>query len=212
MSGAASGSSPGPHGRLTLALDAALLDVGLAGIAIETETRLSPELALAVRLGEGDEGLELPGRVVWCFFHGTVAAASGEQRPLYRAGIEFADLLTPSAQRLVNFLERQLATGGETRLFGRFALARSQPLRIATSQEFRCLEIGSERVTVELEAGFEPAVGQQAELAPRGDGPPLRARVADVARGAAPSQWSLALDVAGADARALGALRGVVFN
>lgn len=205
-------TSPGPHGELALALDAVVLDVGLAGVAIESETRLAPERKLVVRLGAAADSLELPGRVVWCFFHGTVPAASGEQRPVYRAGIEFADLLTPSARRLVAFLERQVEPGGETRLFGRFPVARSQGIRIETAAPFRCVEFEGDRVDVDVELGVEPATGQSATLTPRSGGAALHATVAAVERGEHPDAWRLRLDLARGEPSARAALRGVAFD
>lgn len=212
MSGASVVTSPGPHGELALALDAVVLDVGLAGVAIESETRLAPERKLVVRLGGAAETIELPGRVVWCFFHGTVPAASGEQRPVYRAGIEFADLLTPSAQRLVAFLERQVEPGGETRLFGRFPVARSQGIRIETAAPFRCVAFDGDSVEVDIELGVEPAAGRQVTLTPRTGGAALRATVAAVRRGDHPDAWRLDLDLARSEPAARAALRGVAFD
>jgi hypothetical protein len=212
MSDAVAVTSPGPHGQLALALDAVVLDVGLAGVAIESETRLAPERKLVVRLGGAADTLELPGRVVWCFFHGTVPAASGEQRPLYRAGIEFADLLTPSAQRLVAFLEHQVEPGGETRLFGRFPVARSQGIRIETAAPFHCVEFDGDRVDVDVELGVEPAAGQRATLTPRGGGTALGATVAAVQRGEHPDAWRLSLELSRDQPAARAALRGVAFD
>jgi hypothetical protein len=205
-------TSPGPHGELALALDAIVLDVGLAGLAIESAYRLAPERHLVVRLVDAQGDLALPSRVVWCFFHGTVPAASGEQRPVYRAGVEFADLLTPAAQRLVAFLERQVEPNRETRLFGRFPLTRSQEVRIEAAGAFRCLEFDADRVTVDADVGVEPAVGQSATLLPRTGGPALTATVAATQRGETLDRWRLTLDIGGAEPGARAALRGVAFD
>lgn len=212
MADARAALSPGPHGGLSLAFDAVVLDVGLSGLAIESETRLTLARPLRVRLGETDDALVLPGRVVWCFFHGTVAAPSGEQRPVYRAGVEFVDLLTPAAHQLMAYLEREVAPDSDTRLFGRFPLTRTQSIGLAATAEFLCLELGDEQVTVEAELGVEPVAGATVVLEPRSGGAALAAPIVAVHRGEAPELWRLELDVRAADPQALAALRGVVAN
>lgn len=203
--------SPGPHGGFALSIDAAVLDVGLAGIAIESESRLTPERKLVVRLG-ADDPVVLPGRVVWCFFHGTEPAASGEQRPVYRAGVEFADLLTPSAQRLVAFLEHQIQAGGEARLFGRFPVARSQPVHVETGGEFRLVAFEDDRVDLVVELAVEPLAGQLATVRPRSGGLTLRAPVVAAWRDDLPDAWLVSLDLRGTDPSARAALHGVAFD
>jgi len=203
---------PGPHGELALTLETTVLDVGLAGVAFECESRLTLDRPLRVRLGAGEDALVLPGSVVWCFFHGTAAAASGEQRPVYRAGIEFTDLLTPAAHRLMTFLEREVAPDGDTRLFGRFPLTRSQALGVEATAPFHCLEISADRVVVEVELGVEPTAGQRASLTPRGSDAAIVTTVRAAVRGEGPEVWRLELGLDDAEPRAVAALRGVAAN
>ena len=200
------------HGEALIRIDASVIDVGLAGLAIETETRLPPELPTTVTFGTGEGEIALDGRVVWCFFHGTEAASSGEQRPVYRAGIEFSNVLTPAAERLVGFLEQQAAPSGETRLFGRFRPPAAERIRIHVTTAFRCREVESAAVAVELRVAFDPAPGVGVELTPRGADRSVAARIVEARRGEAPESWELTLAVADADAGALAALRRVVYN
>jgi hypothetical protein len=203
---------PGPHGELALTLDTTVLDVGLAGVAVECESRLTLDRPLRVRLGAGGGALVLPGSVVWCFFHGTAAAASGEQRPVYRAGIEFSDLLTPAARRLMSFLEREVAPDGDTRMFGRFPLTRSQTIGVEATTPFHCLELGADRALVEVELGVEPLAGQRATLVARGSDAAIAATVRTARRGEGPETWRLELGFDDAEPRAMAALRGVAAN
>jgi hypothetical protein len=203
---------PAAHGEAKIRIASSVLDVGLAGLAFETETRLPPELPATVTFGSDESQIALDGRVVWCFFHGTDAAPSGEQRPVYRAGIEFSNVLTPAAKRLVGFLEQQAAPSGETRLFGRFRPAAAEPIRVHVTTAFRCLEVETATVAIELHLAFEPTAGGEIELAPRGSEHLLAGRIAAAKRGEEPESWTITLAVGGADEDAVAALRHVVFN
>jgi hypothetical protein len=181
------------QGRMVVGIDAAVLDIGLAGIAVETETRLPPQRNVALRLRDegqrGSDELAVRGRTVWCFFHGTAEGSAGEPLPVYRAGIEFTDVLTPVAESLVRFLEgHALAESGESRLFGRFRLAGSERVRIESESPFRLLAL--EAGVAELECGLliEVAPGTPARLV-LGEGA-LEGHLTDLARAAdRPDRW-----------------------
>jgi hypothetical protein len=203
------------HGELVLSIDAAALDVGLAGLAIETDTRLAPQRTVRLRIREDHERgeIELRGRVVWCFFHGTSEGGRGEHQPVYRAGIEFTDVLTPVAESLVRFLESHaLAEAGETRLFGRFRLAAANAIRVELDASFRLTGLDGGEATVEAALPIEPTPGARARLDPRDGRPPIGAHVADLARHESSRElWRLrlALDEPAADeARLRGLLAG----
>jgi hypothetical protein len=208
----ATGNEVAAHGEALVRIAASVLDVGLAGLAIETETRLPPELPTTVTFGAENGEIALDGRVVWCFFHGTDAAPSGEQRPVYRAGIEFSNVLTPAAERLVAFLEQQAAPSGETRLFGRFRPAPAEPIRIHVTTAFRCREVETATAAVEIRLGFDPAPGGAVELVPRGAERSVETTIIEAKRGEAAESWELVLAVGDAEAGALAALRHVVYN
>ena len=93
------------HGNLIVSLDGKVLDISVAGMAIETHSRLAPHHRISLRLRKGPELLQLQGRVVWCFLQGTRANDHGETVPVYRAGIEFTDVLSDLARDLLGFLE-----------------------------------------------------------------------------------------------------------
>ena len=95
---------PDSHGSLVVSLDGTVLDISLSGLAVETHTRLSPQRHLSLRLGDGNRTLRLDGHVVWCFLHGTRTAPSGELLPVYRARIQFDDVLSVQARELARFL------------------------------------------------------------------------------------------------------------
>jgi len=181
------------HGQIVLAVDADVLDIGISGVAIESGTRLTPESGLRLTLGVADRSITFEGRVVWCFFHGTRPGDGGEPLPVYRAGIEFSDVLTPRAERMVDLLENLAAASGETRLFGRFRLSTSEPVRVQAVGAFRCLEVGQHSVVVESALQLEPVPGCAVELRPASTPTAVPAHVVDARREPRSDRWRLTL-------------------
>ncbi|GMU66560.1 MAG: hypothetical protein AMXMBFR36_28340 [Acidobacteriota bacterium] len=155
---------PDSHGSLVVSLDGTVLDISLSGLAVETHTRLSPQRRLSLRLGDGTRTLRLDGHVVWCFLHGTRAGSDGEQLPVYRAGVQFEDVLSLQARELVDFLEQHAIVTLETRLFGRFRIAETDAVEVSSAAEFRVVELDAEGLTVETTLGLEPRSGCEVEL------------------------------------------------
>ena len=187
---------PDTHGSLVVSLDAAVLDISLSGMAIETNTRLSPQRTLSLRLGNGGETLQLSGLVVWCFLHGTRGASDAEQLPVYRAGIQFNDVLSPQAQELLHFLESHAIVTLETRLFGRFRIQESDPVEVSSSAGFRVIELNASGLVVETTLGLEPRTGRDVELLLDGTTLTAPTRVLDAKRltDRGEPTWQLALE------------------
>ncbi|HSM13399.1 MAG TPA: PilZ domain-containing protein [Thermoanaerobaculia bacterium] len=165
---------PPGHGNLVVALDGTVLDISLSGMAVETNTRLAPHRPLTLRLGNTDHAMQLTGKVVWCFLHGTRSMASGEQVPVYRAGIQFENVLSPQARRLLDFLEAHAIVTLETRLFGRFRIAEADPVEVSSSAEFKVVELTPQGLTVETGVGLE--TGNACEVELQLDGTKIEAR------------------------------------
>jgi len=201
--------NPPEHGSIRLLLRGVVLDIGLAGLALETGTRLTPQRPMGLRLNTPDGALTLKGRVVWCFFHGTTTADGGEQVPVYRAGIEFYDVLTPIAEQLLEFLDAHAQVTGETRMFGRFRVANAGPVSVHSESRLSIVAVDAESgtVTVEAELGLEPAPGCESRLRLDSGDLELTATVADTERVPSSGRWRLHLALENATATVLGRLR-----
>lgn len=187
-------SEPQPgDGEIQLSLDAKVLDIGLAGLAIETDTRLAPQRSIGMRIGSQSGELALSGNVVWCFFHGTAMAPSGEQMPVYRAGVEFADVLTQRATDLLRFLEAHAVVTMETRLFGRFRLEESGPISLHSRAPFRVVAVRGDQLEVETDLGLEPTLGATALVRVGDTGESVPAKVAALERAGPADSWRLLL-------------------
>ncbi len=154
---------PDTHGSLVVSLDGRVLDISVAGMAIETNSRLSPHHRIALRIAKGPELLQLEGRVVWCFLQGTRAAENGETIPLYRAGIEFSGVLADGARSLLSFLEAHAIVTLETRIFGRFRIENSS-VAVSSTAEFEVRAINLHGMAVETLLRLDPDVVCDVEL------------------------------------------------
>jgi hypothetical protein len=154
---------PDTYGNLVISLAGRVLDISVAGMAIETHSRLAPQHRLSLRLRRGPELLQLEGRVVWCFLQGTRAGEAGETLPVYRAGIEFANVLTDSSRDLLAFLESHAVVTLETRIFGRFRLEESE-VSVSSSTEFEVRTINLHGMAVETQFVVEPGLRCEVEL------------------------------------------------
>lgn len=144
-------------GTLAWTLDARVQDISLAGMQLETHTRLVPHRQYHFRLGRDESAVLVPGRVVWSFLKGTERTGGGEIQPVYRAGIEFTGVLTDTASELLHFLEANAIITIETRLFGRFALQKDELIHLDTRAEFRLSRLDLEGLAIETES--TPEVG-----------------------------------------------------
>lgn len=69
---------------------ARIIDVSPAGLGLESLERLALGRPDSYELVEGSRRLRIPGRAVWCRLVRTVKTASGDQVPVYRAGVVFS--------------------------------------------------------------------------------------------------------------------------
>lgn len=173
---------PRRDGALEISLDGTVLDISISGMAIETPSRLAPRGFITLHLHHPRGEVTIAGRVVWCFLQGTSTAADGESRPLYRAGIQFENVLQPQAQTLADFLAAHAIISPETRLFGRFRVPEEGSVDVRSESEFRVLELSESGLVVETSLAVEPKPGAAVDL--RLLDPPIagRARVVESRR------------------------------
>jgi hypothetical protein len=160
-----------------MSLDGTVLDISVSGMAIETQGRLAPRRQITLRLHYPNEVIKIEGLVIWCFLQGTRSGTSGDSRPVYRAGIQFENVLQPQAQKLAVFLSAHAIVSNETRLFGRFHVPDDGGVDMTSEADFRVVSHSEDGLTVETLLAHEPKVGTAVDL--RLSDPPFtgRARV-----------------------------------
>jgi hypothetical protein len=151
-------------GALEISLDGSVLDISVSGMAIETQGRLAPRRPITLRLHHPDEVVKIEGKVVWCFLQGTRSDGHGESRPLYRAGIQFENILQPAAKKLASFLASHAIVSSETRLFGRFHVPDDGGVDMTSEAAFRVLSQSERGLTVETMLAVEPRPGTAVDI------------------------------------------------
>lgn len=145
-------------GVLALSLDAEVLDLSLAGMAVEVPVPLKVGKRFAVRIGAGEDRLDLVGTVRW-----SERLDPGEEdRPRYRAGFAFHDILTERAASLMGFMERNVVLALDRQLFGRLELDGETRANLEGDFELRVNRLGLE--SADAEAPHPPQEGSACEL------------------------------------------------
>ena len=167
-------------GSLTLALDVRVRNLSVSGMAVETSAQLTVGRRYRFRLRYGETDLPLAGRVSWSFLASTRHNESGEIEPVYRAGIEFEDMLTDRARQLMRLLERRAVLGARERVFGRFPVTLPGGIEIDRGAEFQVRRISLSGMLIESPLVPEKGDEFDAELKIAGRILPVRLRVAYV--------------------------------
>ena len=84
--------------RVLSPVGAKILDVGAVGMGLETMEKLPLGREDTFELAARTRRLRVPGRVTWCRLVRTIRTASGDMVPVYRAGVRFAESVSPSSR------------------------------------------------------------------------------------------------------------------
>lgn len=144
----------GIGGMLRFDMDAWVLNLSLDGMALETSAWLNVGKRYRMKVGAGDDVLELDGTVVWCRLLGRGRGGGG---PVYQAGVHFADTLSEKAQHLLSFVRRAGVIGVSSRLSGRFRVRREEAVDVAFEHRFEVRRVSLSGLL--LEADLLPEVG-----------------------------------------------------
>ena len=114
------------RGSFAQAVDAQVLNLSLAGMALQTETQLGVGGQYTFRLGDKNDTVAIKGVVKWCRFSGSKKTGAGiDVVPVYRAGIAFDEVLSHEAEDLLSFMKRNVMVDLRQRLHGRFKAERA---------------------------------------------------------------------------------------
>jgi hypothetical protein len=151
------------RGSFIFSVDARILNMSLAGMAVETASNLRVGRSYGFRLAHAAaEGLQLTGSVVWCHLREIRKGAGGERAPVYEAGILFEDILSPRAGELLAFLRNSAIVPLQQRLTGRFRLRQVSAISLETDYEFVVRTISASGMLIETE--LLPALGSVFEM------------------------------------------------
>lgn len=139
------------EGSFVFSLDVRILNLSVAGMAVETSGRLNVGRTYSFKLRERDAEVTIPGRVAWCVLGRTRRSAGGEVAPVYRAGIQFDEVLSEKAEALLHLIEESAAVRLEKRVFGRFQLDGGEGVSIASQADFTVRKLSLSGMLIETD-------------------------------------------------------------
>lgn len=154
----------GLAGTLRYDMNARVLNMSLDGMALETSAWLHVGKTYRLKVGAGDDMLEVDGEIVWCHLVGNrpAAAESASPGPVYQAGIHFGETLSGQARRILSFVRRAGVIGVQTRVFGRFRIRREEAVDVAFEHPFEVRRVSLSGMLIE--ADLLPEVGARFAL------------------------------------------------
>jgi hypothetical protein len=107
------------EGSFEIRIDVKVTNLSVAGMAIETRNTLIVGRQYAFRVLQAGLQVDVPGRVMWCVL-GSTQRLGSEVEPVFRAGIQFEDVVSEQTLALQRLLEASAAFEPGTPLLGRF--------------------------------------------------------------------------------------------
>lgn len=149
----------GVKGSFAMSADVRIVDISLTGIGLETNSYLAVGRHYSLRVQRTGEALKLWGRVVWCKMLRTEKNGSGDVLPVYRAGIEFENILSGVAEEWLTFIGEKAIVRPERRMMGRLSIAAPAPAHIQGEVLFEVRSISAGGMLIETELQQEVADG-----------------------------------------------------
>lgn len=145
----------GMEGSFVFSLDVRVLNLSVAGMAVETSGRLNVGRRYEFKLHDGVHEITVPGRVAWCVLGRTRRSPHGDVTPVYKAGVQFDEILTDKAENLVRLIEDNAAVRLEKRVFGRFQVGEGGAAKLASEADFVVRKISLAGMLVESDFVLE---------------------------------------------------------
>ena len=140
------------RGTLHLSADAKIMNMGLTGMAVETDVQLRVGRNYSFSIRHSDsEPLRLSGTVVWCHLRGLRRSETSETRTVYEAGFSFDEALSEPAGDLARILQATAVIAVEKRICGRFKVDLPEPVNLNVTYPFVVKTISAVGILIETE-------------------------------------------------------------
>jgi c-di-GMP-binding flagellar brake protein YcgR len=168
------------RGNLLFTTEVRILNLSLTGMAIETDVFLKVEGRYHLKIRSNEHPLDLEVVVKWCHLDRTERRPDGDVAPVYKAGLDFKDVLGERAREILAFIEDHIVVELDRRILGRFRVEVGDEVDLATTYDFRVLKISRSGMLIRTE--LEPPVDSrfEMEIRPRNHTVQVLGRVADV--------------------------------
>ena len=150
------------RGRLRATLEGEVFNLSVRGMALRTESWLSPGRTYTLKLVSGDREISLTGTVARCRLAGPGLGA--EAAPVYEAGIEFEDVMTDQAEEVLQLIVDRGISHVEREAFGHFTLRDNEGLVLETTPEFLVRKLSRTGMLIESEYVPSPEEHLEAEI------------------------------------------------
>jgi hypothetical protein len=170
------------RGSLLFRIEVTVLNLSMAGIAVETSRQLKLGKVYSVKLGGGPDSVDVEATVKWCHLVGTRRAAEGEMVPVYKAGLTFEELFTGKTAKLLAFMQEHVVLALEKRIIGRFKLKTGSPIALASRHDFEVVTLGLSGMVVKTKLLPDVDSAFDMELQIGGNACELTGRIAKVQR------------------------------
>ncbi len=172
-----------------------VLDLSIAGMSVQSTSRLNVGRRYIFKLHNGNKEVEIPGTVVWCVLQGTQKNDHGEVQPLYRAGVGFQDVLSPRAHTLAALIQENMLVEPDSRLFGRFRPRNGDTLQLDAEEPFTVVQLSATGMLVRSRVMPDLETVIPVELNLRGQAFHASVRVVNVQPDAAGGAATLGLEL-----------------
>lgn len=170
------------HGSLLFRVDVTVLNLSLAGMAVETTQQLKLGKVYSVKLGNGSGFVDVDGTVRWCHLIRTKEGPGGEPVNVYHVGITFGGTLTEKASQLLEFMQEHVVLALQHRVMGRFKLKAGSPVALETRYDFEVVKLSLSGMLVKTRLLPDPDSSFDMELQIAGGPFEIGGRIAYVRR------------------------------
>jgi len=173
-------STPDLPGSFAHSVDANVLNISVAGIAVRTATQLSVGRDYSFQLGQEADLINLSGKVKWCRLSGTRKLAEGDVVPVYEAGIALDEVFSEKAAEMLQFLKRKVIVDLRSRILGRFNVETEDPVSLESKEDFVVRQLSLSGILIATESLREPESVLELEIRLNGELFRSRARIVHV--------------------------------
>jgi hypothetical protein len=138
------------EGSFVIRVDVRVINLSVAGMAIETHNTLIVGRRYEFRVVQGEQQIEVGGRVMWCALDSNQRRGE-EVEPVFRAGIQFEEVHDAHTLALQKLIESSAAFDPGSPLLGRFAAVLGGAVGIAEQAWFEVRKLSLSGMLVDTE-------------------------------------------------------------
>jgi hypothetical protein len=133
------------QGEMPLANNVEIIDISLGGVALKADRRLEIGREYTIKLGSGQNSVDVRGVVVRCTLSGMVTGADGNSALIYAAGMKFKEGQTQKVASFIHSVPHRVqavvSAAVEQRLTVRFQITAPQRKVLLYPEDFRVEDI-----------------------------------------------------------------------